>query len=107
MLFILVAAWMILLHLLEYCGVGGVLRLEGGDGRNAVGHSTSAWTPTQRRATVIWSCAGSERLLGGIERDRPILMAGWSTGFSLPFASRLHTIGGDAARSKGWSSLTA
>jgi len=88
-LFILVAAWMISLHLFEitvwatfYAWTGAMP-----DMQSAFYFSVVTYTTTGYGDLVLppeW------RLLGGIEALTGILMAGWSTGFFFAVASRLH-----------------
>jgi hypothetical protein len=88
-LFILVAAWMILLHLSEimvwaafYAWKGAMAGMQ-----SAFYFSTVTYTTTGYGDLVLppeW------RLLGGIEALTGILMAGWSTGFFVAVATRFH-----------------
>jgi hypothetical protein len=95
-LFILVAAWMILLHLLEIAVWAAFYDWKGAMAgmQSAFYFSMVTYTTTGYGDLVLppeW------RLLGGIEALTGILMAGWSTGFFFAVASRLHDRG-DAAR---------
>lgn len=88
-LFILVAAWMIVLHLFEitvwatfYAVTGAMAGMQ-----SAFYFSVVTYTTTGYGDLVLpmeW------RLLGGIEALTGILMAGWSTGFFFAVASRFH-----------------
>ena len=96
-LFILVAAWMILLHLFEITVWATFYAWKGamGDMQSALYFSAVTYTTTGYGDLVLppeW------RLLGGIEALTGILMVGWSTGFFFAVASRLHERA-DTARS--------
>lgn len=96
-LFVLIAGWMILLHLLEitvwaafYSWKGAMAGMQ-----SALYFSAVTYTTTGYGDLVLppeW------RLLGGIEALTGILMAGWSTGFFFAVASRLYDRGGTASR---------
>lgn len=88
-LFILVATWMILLHLFEIAVWATFYAWKGAmsDMQSALYFSAVTYTTTGYGDLVLppeW------RLLGGIEALTGILMAGWSTGFFFAVASRLH-----------------
>ncbi len=88
-LFIKVAAWIILLHLLEitvwaafYCWKGAMPELQ-----SALYFSAVTYTTTGYGDLVLppqW------RLVGGVEALTGILMCGWSTGFFFAVGSRLY-----------------
>jgi ion channel len=88
-LFVLVATWMILLHLLEiaawavlYLGRGAIDDLQ-----SALYFSAVTYTTTGYGDIVLpeqW------RLVGGIEALTGILMCGWTTGFFFAVVNRLY-----------------
>ena len=88
-LFVLVAAWMILLHMFEitvwaafYSWKGAMAGMQ-----SALYFSAVTYTTTGYGDLVLppeW------RLLGGIEALTGILMCGWSTGFFFAVASRMY-----------------
>jgi hypothetical protein len=92
-LFVVIAAWMILLHLLEitvwaafYSWKGAMAGMQ-----SALYFSAVTYTTTGYGDLVLppeW------RLLGGVEALTGILMCGWSTGFFFAVASRLYNRGG-------------
>jgi Ion channel len=93
-LFILAAAWMILLHLVEVCVWGGFYFWSDSfpDLQTAFYFSAVTYTTTGYGDLVLpeeW------RLVGGIEALTGILMCGWSTGFFMALVSRVY-----AARSR-------
>jgi Ion channel len=88
-LFILVAAWMVFLHLAEISvfGLFYVWRDAMPDVTSALYFSAVTYTTTGYGDLVLpqdW------RLVGGIEALTGILMCGWSTGFFFAIVSRLH-----------------
>jgi hypothetical protein len=88
-LFILVAGWIVLLHLLEisvwaafYCWKGAMTDLQ-----SALYFSAVTYTTTGYGDLVLprdW------RLVGGVEALTGILMCGWSTGFFVALVGRLY-----------------
>jgi Ion channel len=88
-LFTLVAAWIVLLHLLEislwaifYFWRGAIVDLQ-----SALYFSAVTYTTTGYGDIVLqqpW------RLVGGVEALTGILMCGWSTGFFFAIVNRLH-----------------
>ena len=88
-LFILIAAWMVLLHLLEI-GVWAFFYLWKGampDPQSAFYFSAVTYTTTGYGDLVLpveW------RLVGGVEALTGILMCGWSTGFFMAIVTRLY-----------------
>src|SRR5262245_19298951 len=94
-LFILAAAWMVLLHLVEICVWAGfyLWRDAFPDLRSALYFSAVTYTTTGYGDLVLpegW------RLLGGVEALTGILMCGWSTGFFVALVGRVY-----ASRSTG------
>ena len=95
-LFIVVAAWIILLHLLEisvwaffFFWRDAIVDLQ-----SAFYFSAVTYTTTGYGDIVLpedW------RLAGGVEALTGILMCGWSTGFFMAIVSRLYTPGARAA----------
>jgi hypothetical protein len=88
-LFVVVAAWMILLHLFEITVWATFYSWRGAmDGmQSAVYFSAVTYTTTGYGDVVL---PAEWRLLGGIEALTGILMCGWSTGFFFAVASRLY-----------------
>ena len=88
-LFILIAAWMVLLHLIEI-GVWAFFYLWKGampDAQSAFYFSAVTYTTTGYGDLVLpveW------RLVGGVEALTGILMCGWSTGFFMAIVTRLY-----------------
>jgi ion channel len=88
-LFVLVAVWMVLLHLFEIV-VWAVFYLWRGamaDLQSALYFSAVTYTTTGYGDVVLpqeW------RLLGGVEALTGILMCGWSTGFFFAIVNRLY-----------------
>jgi hypothetical protein len=88
-LFILVAGWIVLLHLFEVC-VWALFYLWRGaipDLPSALYFSAVTYTTTGYGDIVLpqdW------RLAGGVEALTGILMCGWSTGFFVAVVSRLY-----------------
>ena len=88
-LFVLVAAWMVFLHLLEiavwgafYAWIGAMVEIT-----SALYFSTVTYTTTGYGDLVLpeqW------RLVGGVEALTGILMSGWSTGFFIAVVNRLY-----------------
>ena len=88
-LFIVVAAWMILLHLMEIGAWAALYVWKGAmsDMVSAFYFSMVTYTTTGYGDLVLpqeW------RLLGGVEALTGILMAGWSTGFFFALVARFH-----------------
>jgi len=93
-LFILVAAWMVLLHLLEgsvwavfYLWKGGMTDLQSSLYFSAITYTTTGYGDLVLKED--W------KIVSGVEALTGILMCGWSTGFFMAIVSRLHE-GGDA-----------
>ncbi|HEX7781044.1 MAG TPA: potassium channel family protein [Vicinamibacterales bacterium] len=88
-LFVLVAAWMILLHLLEIAAWGLVYLWRGaiGDLPSALYFSAVTYTTTGYGDIVL---PETWRLVGGIEALTGILMCGWTTGFFFAVVNRLY-----------------
>jgi hypothetical protein len=88
-LFIAVAAWMILLHLLEIGAWAGLYVWQGAmpDFTAAFYFSAVTYTTTGYGDLVLPS---EWRLLGGVEALTGILMCGWSTGFFFALVARLY-----------------
>ena len=96
-LFIVVAVWIVLLHLVEISVWAAMYVWNGAiaDLPSALYFSAVTYTTTGYGDLVLppeW------RLLGGIEALTGILMAGWSTGFFFAVASRLYERSTPAAR---------
>jgi hypothetical protein len=94
-LFILVAAWIVLLHLLEISvwGVFYVGEAAMADLPSSLYFSAVTYTTTGYGDLVLpppW------RLVGGVEALTGILMCGWSTGFFVTLVSRLYEPQGQA-----------
>jgi hypothetical protein len=88
-LFVVVAGWMILLHLTEICvWAAYYLRVAAmPDLQSAVYFSAVTYTTTGYGDLVLppeW------RLLGAVEALTGILMCGWSTGFFFAIVSRMY-----------------
>ena len=88
-LFILAAAWIIVLHLVEICVWGSFYFLTGSfpDLQTAFYFSAVTYTTTGYGDLVLpeeW------RLVGGVEALTGILMCGWSTGFFMALVSRAY-----------------
>jgi hypothetical protein len=88
-LFILAAAWMVLLHLVEICVWGGFYFWTDSfpDPQTAFYFSAVTYTTTGYGDLVLpeeW------RLVGGVEALTGILMCGWSTAFFIALVSRAH-----------------
>jgi hypothetical protein len=88
-LFILVAGWIVLLHLLEVSVWGAFYFLKGAMPamQTALYFSAVTYTTTGYGDLVLppeW------RLVGGVEALTGILMCGWSTAFFLTVGSRLY-----------------
>ena len=89
-LFIRVAAWIILIHLIEvtawalvYASAGAMPGLQAGWYFSAVTYTTTGYGDLVLPAD--W------RLVGAIEALTGILMCGWSTGFFFAVVSRMYT----------------
>ena len=97
-LFILVAAWMILLHLIEVA-VWGLFYLWRGaiNGlASALYFSAVTYTTTGYGDVVL---PENWRIVGGVEALTGILMCGWSTGVFFAVVTRFYEPGAGAARS--------
>ena len=88
-LFILVAGWMVLLHLLEISAWAGfyVWQHALADGQSAFYFSAVTYTTTGYGDIVL---PAEWRLLGGVEALTGILMCGWSTGFFFAIVNRIY-----------------
>ena len=88
-LFIGVAGWMVLLHLLEITAwaVFYLWKNAMPDLPSALYFSAVTYTTTGYGDLVL---AQEWRLLGGVEALTGILMCGWSTGFFFALVARLH-----------------
>jgi len=89
-LFVRLAAWIVLLHLIEIAVWASFYVWRGAmpDAQSAFYFSAVTYTTTGYGDLVLpqeW------RLLGAIEALTGILMCGWSTGFFFAIVSRLHT----------------
>lgn len=90
-LFILVAAWIVVLHLLEISVWAAFYLWKGAmaDPASSLYFSAVTYTTTGYGDLVLpreW------RLVGGVEALTGILMCGWSTGFFVALVSRLHEV---------------
>jgi hypothetical protein len=87
-LFILLAVWMVLLHLVEIGVWAGAYVWNGSiaDASTALYFSAVTYTTTGYGDVVL---PPGHRLEGGIEALTGILMCGWSTGFFFAIVSRL------------------
>jgi hypothetical protein len=88
-LFILVAVWMVLLHMFEISAWAAFYAWAGAmeDLQSALYFSAVTYTTTGYGDLVLppeW------RLVGGVEALTGILMCGWSTGFFFAIANRLY-----------------
>jgi hypothetical protein len=88
-LFILVAVWIVLLHLLEISAWASLYLWNGAmpDLSSALYFSAVTYTTTGYGDLVL---AREWRLDGGIEALTGILMCGWSTGFFFAIVNRLY-----------------
>jgi len=88
-LFIVVAAWMVLLHLGEITVWAVFYRLTGAisDFASALYFSAVTYTTTGYGDIVL---PQDYRLVGGVEALTGILMCGWSTGFFFAVVARMH-----------------
>jgi len=88
-LFIVVAAWMIVLHLCEISVWAVLYRWNGAmaDLQSALYFSAVTYTTTGYGDLVL---PGEWRLVGGVEALTGILMCGWSTGFFFAIVSRMY-----------------
>jgi hypothetical protein len=96
-LFIHVAAFMVLLHLVEISVWAGFYVWKGAmpDSQAAFYFSAVTYTTTGYGDLVLpveW------RLVGGVEALTGILMCGWSTGFFMATVTRLYTVRSSAER---------
>jgi len=96
-LFILMAAWIILLHLLEITVWAAFYAWKGAmaDMQSALYFSAVTYTTTGYGDLVL---PPAWRLVGGVEALTGILMCGWSTGFFFAVGSRLHERTGPGTR---------
>jgi Ion channel len=97
-LFIAVAVWIVLLHLIEI-GAWAALYVWTGaiqDFQTAVYFSAVTYTTTGYGDIVL---PPSWRIDGGVEALTGILMCGWSTGFFFAIVNRLYDPRGSAVRS--------
>jgi hypothetical protein len=87
-LFIRLAAWIILLHLIEVSVWGAFYAWQGAmpDLQTGLYFSAVTYTTTGYGDLVL---PGEWRLVGGIEALTGILMCGWSTGFFFAVVSRI------------------
>jgi hypothetical protein len=87
--FILVAAWMILLHLCEIAVWAAfyVWTVAMPDLQSALYFSAVTYTTTGYGDLVL---PAESRLIGGVEALTGILMCGWSTGFFFAVVARLY-----------------
>ena len=88
-LFVAIAGWIILLHVVEivvwavvYAAIGAMPDLQAG--------CTSARSPTRPRATATWCCRRPGVWSAPWQALTGILMAGWSTGFFFAVVMRMH-----------------
>jgi hypothetical protein len=95
-LFIALAGWMVLLHLLEisvwavfYLWKGGMNDLQSSLYFSAITYTTTGYGDLVLKED--W------KIISGVEALTGILMCGWSTGFFMAIVSRLHQ--GDISRS--------
>jgi hypothetical protein len=88
-LFVRLAVWIVLLHLLEIGAWGAMFAWNGAfpDVPSALYFSAVTYTTTGYGDLVL---APQWRLDGGIEALTGILMCGWSTGFFMAVVSRLY-----------------
>jgi hypothetical protein len=89
-LFVRLAAWIVLLHLIEIAVWASfyVWREAMPDAQSAFYFSAVTYTTTGYGDLVL---PEAWRLLGAIEALTGILMCGWSTGFFFAIVSRIHT----------------
>ncbi len=85
----LIAAWVVLLHLVEICAWAGLYLWNGGmpDLASALYFSAVTYTTTGYGDLVL---PPEFRLHGGIEALTGILMCGWSTGFFFAVVNRFY-----------------
>ncbi len=91
-MFVFIAGWMVLLHLVEVAAFAVYYTMSGAmpDGQTAAYFSAVTYTTTGYGDLVLppeW------RLVGAIEALTGILMCGWSTGFFFAIVSRLFDAG--------------
>jgi hypothetical protein len=88
-LFVHVAAWMVLLHLIEISVWAGFYFWKGAmaDLQSAIYFSAVTYTTTGYGDLVL---PEAWRLVGGVEALTGILMCGWSTAFFMAIVSRLY-----------------
>jgi len=96
-LFILIAAWIILLHLLEITVWAAFYWWKGAmpEMQSALYFSAVTYTTTGYGDLVL---PPAWRLVGGVEALTGILMCGWSTGFFFAVGARLHERTGPGTR---------
>jgi len=89
LLFIVVAAWIVLLHLVEIALWAALYAWRGAmvDLQSALYFSAVTYTTTGYGDLVL---PAGWRLVGGIEALTGILMCGWSTGFFFAIVNRLY-----------------
>jgi voltage-gated potassium channel Kch len=88
-LFVLIAVWIVMLHLVEIAAWAVVYAWSGAmpDLQTALYFSAVTYTTTGYGDVVL---PEAWRLDGGVEALTGILMCGWSTGFFFAIVSRLH-----------------
>ena len=98
-LFVLVAAWMVMLHLTEVAVWAGFYLWKDAmpDLPSALYFSAVTYTTTGYGDLVL---AEEWRLLGAVEALTGILMCGWSTGFFFAIVNRLYEAPAEASRSE-------
>jgi hypothetical protein len=94
-LFVLVAIWIVLLHLVEIAVWAEFYRWRGAmpDLASALYFSAVTYTTTGYGDLVL---PGGWRIVGGVEALTGILMCGWSTGFFFAVVNRVHDVSPDA-----------
>jgi hypothetical protein len=98
LLFVLLAVWMILLHLAEIAVWAAAFVINGAlpTFETALYFSAVTYTTTGYGDVVL---AQGWRLHGGVEALTGILMCGWSTAFFYAIVTRLHEVRSSAMRS--------
>ena len=88
-LFVLIAVWLVLLHLVEIAAWAGLYTWNGAmpDLQTALYFSAVTYTTTGYGDVVL---PQAWRLDGGVEALTGILMCGWSTGFFFAIVNRLY-----------------
>jgi hypothetical protein len=91
-LFVVIAVWIVMLHLVEISVWGVVYAWSGAmpDLQTALYFSTVTYTTTGYGDVLL---PEAWRLDGGVEALTGILMCGWSTGFFFAIVNRLHEPG--------------